>query len=176
MEYSEKFLSADIRATLWERLLLGRKVLTETLEAAAQARLLGVDSEEPVPVESEQEGVRLIDDPTNHDKMAMFYVYKCRLALPDITDRTESNRIRASKWICAELSAKEGLRVKHLDRIRVKFLRLIFLVHENDIEDAVDGASRGFVDRTRMPEYSHVSRGWFGWLLPRGRAPGYRRD
>jgi hypothetical protein len=174
LEYSEKTL-LPAKTTWWQWLVRGKYCIPESVESSVQERLAGIDSDDPLPVESAIEGIQLIDDPTNHDRIAMYYVYKCRLALPDITLRTEANRIRAAKWICAELSSKEGLRLKHLDRIRVKFLRLLFIQHEADIEDAIEGASRGLRDREMMPDYTHVVRGWFGLLRPRGRASSFQK-
>lgn len=163
------------KRSFWASLFRGKYTLSEADERGVGEMLRGVDSEEYVPVEEEQNSVRLIDDPTNHDRIAMYYVMKCRLNLPDIEQRTEANRVRASKWICAELSSKQGLRLKHLDRIRVKFLSLLFINHVSDIEAAIFEASRNMYERTQLPDYNHVQRGWFGWLRPRGRRAGFRQ-
>lgn len=176
--------------------LFGVKVLSNKDERAASQRLdraidggsMSLDSDHILELNGEgeliqasepaceagytQEQLAAVGDPTNHDRLAMHYVDMCIVELSDIQEFTEANRIRADKWISAKLSAKIGLRQKHLRSIKARFMTLLWLPDETDVEMARIRASRAYRDRLRAGRgYSHWSGGFFWFLRPLRSAP-----
>ncbi len=182
--------------SFWASFLFGIKVLSNRDERAAAQRLDRAIDDESISLEIDpileldeegglkqadepvceagytQEQLAAVGDPTNHDRLAMHYVDMCIVELSDIQEFTEANRIRADKWISAKLSAKVGLRQKHLRSIKARFLTLLWLPDETDADMARLRASRAYRDRLNMTKgFSHWSGGFFWFLRPLRGAP-----
>jgi len=148
-------------------------------EQAAQERTKRLQEDEELPLNhSIGEGewkVKSIDDPTNHDRMAMHLVHECRQELVGIHEHCIANVDRAEKWVSAELRQHKDLRSKHRASIKVKFMLFIFHQQDYDVDGAVYGASRAHSDMMYSKDYNHGRRGWLGFFRKNGRRPAPAR-
>lgn len=169
-EYTER-MPLQKSNGFWETLLnvFSPTTLSSLDEHDAQNRTRALYTEEEFPANATiGTGDNLnfrIQDPTNHDRMAMHYVYRCRVELVGMDDYTIANVDRAEKWVSAELRQHTGLRAKHLHAIKTRFMKFVFMKTEEERNIAVFGASRARNDLMIEKKYNRRRRGWKGFFL-----------